>query len=169
VYLAVVSNGQNYSLYVGSAWSPGGLARRINTHWRQLRKSGEPDEDKVLYRRMRRPRHCTYFFPLLVLSHTFEDLHTSFIQLAETTMCIIFDTFRSFQLSSYRHTLLPPMSYEGINITVPFLQQCRLPCSYYFKRRMDRTLRGEKIWVDPRDPRGSCHSFVLGDRLTGFN
>jgi hypothetical protein len=26
VYLAVVSNGQNYSLYVGSAWSPGGLA-----------------------------------------------------------------------------------------------------------------------------------------------
>jgi len=34
---------------------------------------------------------------------------------------------------------------------------------------MDRTLRGEKIWVDPRDPRGSCYSFVLGDRLTGFN
>jgi len=34
---------------------------------------------------------------------------------------------------------------------------------------MDRALRGEKIWVDPRDSRGSCHSFVLGDRLTGFN
>jgi hypothetical protein len=48
---------------------------------------------------MRRPRHCTYI--PLVLSHTFEDLHTNFTQLAETTICIIFDTFRSFQLSLY--------------------------------------------------------------------
>lgn len=53
------------------------------------------------------------------------------------------------------------MSYERINIMTP---QCRLPCSYYFKGRMDRTLRGEKIWVDPGDPRRSCHSFVLSDR-----